>query len=60
MLVNHFGDIMVYEFANYRTFPFPRCLILLKRLARHGRSCRTASKVLSSSFKKNTSVSIKN
>ena len=51
--------LVLLWFANFescrldsRTFPFLRCPVLLTRLACHGRSCRTTSKVLSSSLKK--------
>ena len=38
--------------SDLRAFSFPRCLVLRTRLAWHGGSCRTTSKVLSTSFKK--------
>ena len=38
--------------SDFRVFPFPHCLVLRTRLAWHGRSYRTTSKVLSTSFKK--------
>ena len=48
----HYG-LWISRTADSETFPFPHCLVLLTRLALHGRSCRTTSKVLSSSLKKN-------
>ena len=55
----HYG-LWISRAADSETFPFPHCLVLLTCLALHGQSCRTTSKVLSSSLKKMTSVSINN
>ena len=55
----HYG-LRISRAAGFRSFPFPPCFVLLTHLAWHGRSCWTTSKILSSSFKKETSVSNKN
>ena len=45
-------SLQISRAGDSRTFPFPRCLVLLTSLAWRGRSYRTTSKVLSSSLKK--------